>query len=55
MIQVREVVNGIPAEIVAALGTEKVVREGGTMKPSEKPDDPTPIPSQTYTPAPTRR
>lgn len=54
----RQVVDALPADLAAALGTEKVgkeVRNGNTTPiPDNAGPDPVPVPEQTYTPAPKR-
>lgn len=54
----REVVAGLPAHLVDALGTEKVGKEvinGQTRPIAHNPGpDPVPVPQQSYTPAPRR-
>lgn len=50
-ITLREVVDGLPSEIVQRLGTERVEKDGsGTTTPYTPMPDPTPNPSQDYTP-----
>ncbi|HBX80850.1 MAG: CU044_5270 family protein [Propionibacteriaceae bacterium] len=52
-VTVREVVDALPDAIAKELGTEKVVNVGNTEPVSYPgPVDPTPVPSQTYTPKP---
>ncbi len=54
----RQVVDALPADLAAALGTEKVgkeVRNGTTTAiPNNAGPDPVPVPAQTHTPAPKR-
>lgn len=54
----REVVDSLPADLAAALGTEKTgkaIMDGQTtIIPDNAGPDPVPVPEQTYTPAPKR-
>jgi hypothetical protein len=52
VVTVREVVSALPAELAKSLGTDKVVKVGPGASPYATPVDPTPVPSQTYSPPP---
>lgn len=50
-VTLRVVVDALPADIAERLGTEKVVKDGNAKPdPYTGPNDPTPVPSQTYSP-----
>lgn len=52
-VTVREVVDALPDAIAKELGTERVVKMGNTEPVTYTgPNDPTPVPSQSYTPLP---
>lgn len=56
LVTLREVVDALPADLVGVLGTDKVGKDvsDGITTPisSDAGPDPTPVPEQTYTPAP---